>query len=89
MSESSTRLPENEVGGHPQTGEGAVRKPDIPESVVAGDPTLAAEIAAVPPAPVEQPAVVEPTPPIDAPPPAPADPAPLIPPVVPADSQES
>ena len=48
MSETSARLPENEVGGHPQTGEGAVRRPGIAENVVAGDPALAAELAAVP-----------------------------------------
>lgn len=81
MSESSVRLPENEVGGHPQTGEGAVRRLDRDESVTAGDPRLAAALESA----VE---VAEPEPdPEPEPEPAPA-PAPLIPPVVPAEPQE-
>lgn len=91
MSASSARLPENEVGGHPQTGEGAVRKPDIPEDVVAGDPALLAALDAVvtPPLDVPEPDPVDVEPdPIPDPIPAPPDPAPLIPPVTPADSQE-
>ena len=96
MSDSSTRLPENEVGGHPQTGEGAIRKLGIADDVVAGDPRLMAALAAITPTPepvIETPLSVPSQAELDAvvaaavTTPTP-DPAPLIPPVTPAAPQE-
>ena len=71
MSDVSARLPENEVGGHPQTGEGAVRKLGIDESVVAGDPVLLAALDAVDTPPLDLPAAVPTTDPEPVPDPEP------------------